>query len=107
MGLRRVNQAYVISTSTKLDLNNIDLTKYDDFILKNNYSYQSRKNDSFFWCKSKLIESKNIKNSQFKEIQKSIDKALIERIKLVPYLKNYISTLFTLKKNARPHLMNF
>merc|ERR1711972_46685 len=105
--LRRVNQAYVISTSTKLDLNNVNLTKIDDFSLKNNNPHLNKKNSSFFWCKSKLIESKNIINNQFKEIQRSIDSALIKEIKLVPQLKNYISSLFTLTKNARPHLMNF
>jgi large subunit ribosomal protein L6e len=46
--LRRVNQNYVISTSTKLDLGSADLTKYNDVYFKKEVVKTKKGESEFF-----------------------------------------------------------
>lgn len=46
--LRRVNQAYVIATSTKLDITSVDVTKYADAYFKREVTKKKKGESEFF-----------------------------------------------------------
>ncbi|XKL65255.1 hypothetical protein PGB90_008675 [Kerria lacca] len=107
--LRRVQQCHVIGTKTKLDIHSLNLP--------------AKLNDQFF---KRIIEKKKIKkgektifvpkkksyqpNAERKELQKVVDKQLLEVIKKHPQKKlllAYLSAMFGLKNNQYPHRLQF
>jgi large subunit ribosomal protein L6e len=101
--VRRVNQAYVIATSTKVELPALSLDKFTDSYFKAAEDKQKKKKgeDEFF----KSEESKKELSAQYIADQKEVDAALLKA--LSPELKGYLSTRFTLRAGDRPHLMKF
>lgn len=101
--VRRVNQAYVIATSTKVQLPQLDLSKFTDKYFKSVEAKSSKKGEKEFFdqseAKKKELAADYIAN------QKSLDAALLPA--LSAELKAYLSTRFTLKDGDRPHLMKF
>jgi large subunit ribosomal protein L6e len=102
--LRRVNQAYVISTSTKVDAAaaakaaaGID----DDFFA---HEEQEGEGGQFF---DKGEEKKTQVSEARKNKQKEVDASLLSAIKKVPNLKEYLSSTFTLTHGQYPHEMKF
>ncbi|KAE8731179.1 60S ribosomal protein L6-3 [Hibiscus syriacus] len=85
--LRRVNQSYVIATSTKVDISGVNVEKFDD-------KYFSKED------KKKLPEEK-------KEDQTAVDTVLIKSIEGVPDLKAYLGARFSLKSGMKPHELVF
>lgn len=104
--LRRLNQAYVISTSTKVCLDGVDVNSVDDsYFVK---SKQSRtKSGDFFVRNNELSEEEKAKIQEKKNKQMTFDKALLANVKKVEMLGQYLKTRFTLRKNMKPHDMNF
>lgn len=101
--VRRVNQAYVIATSTKVQLPQLDLSKFTDSYFKAVESKSSKKGEKEFFsvadAKKKELSQEYIAN------QKTLDAAILPS--LSAELKGYLSTRFTLKDGDRPHLMKF
>ncbi|PHZ17141.1 60S ribosomal protein L6 [Rhizopus microsporus ATCC 52813] len=96
--LRRVNQAYVIATSTKLDLSNVKIDeKFNDAYFK-----KSAKTEKAFLQgeEAAFPESKAAD-------QKAVDKALLEIVVKTPFLRQYLSSTFSLRKGQFPHDMKF
>ncbi|KAL5711475.1 hypothetical protein ACHQM5_021925 [Ranunculus cassubicifolius] len=89
--LRRVNQAYVIATSTKVDLVGLDISKYDD---------------SKYFAKQ-VEKKKKKKGEEKKDDQKTADAALLKTIEAIPDLKTYLETRFSLKSGMKPHELLF
>ncbi|RVW81453.1 60S ribosomal protein L6 [Vitis vinifera] len=85
--LRRVNQAYVIATSTKVDISKVNVEKFDD-----KYFAKEEKKD--------LPQEK-------KDDQKAVDASLIASIEGVPELKVYLAARFSLKSGMKPHELVF
>uniref|UniRef100_A0A2N9HG95 Large ribosomal subunit protein uL6 N-terminal domain-containing protein n=1 Tax=Fagus sylvatica TaxID=28930 RepID=A0A2N9HG95_FAGSY len=85
--LRRVNQPYVVATSTKVDISGVNVEKFDD-------KYFSR-------------EEKNVLPQEKKDDQKGVDTALIKSIEAVPELKAYLAARFSLKSGMKPHELKF
>ncbi|ORX38471.1 structural constituent of ribosome [Kockovaella imperatae] len=103
--LRRVNQAYVIATSTKVDISSI--------------SIPSSVNDSYF---AKAKAAKNSKEGEFfgegekssktlpedkKSEQKTVDGPVLEAIKKVDNLGRYLKSSWGLSKSDRFHELKF
>jgi large subunit ribosomal protein L6e len=101
--VRRVNQAYVIATSTKVDLPALNLEKFTDSYFKAAEDKQKKKKgeDEFF----KTEESKKELSAEYIANQKEVDGAILKA--LSAELKGYLSTRFTLRDGDRPHLMKF
>merc|ERR1712008_526467 len=85
--LRRVNQAYCISTSASVDVKGADVSKIDDA----------------FFARTKKPELKPERVAA----QKAIDGALVPVIKKTPLMDGYLKTLFSLSKADVPHKMKF
>ena len=101
--LKRVNQAYVLPTSTKVNLAG-DVAKdiKDDLFKKVDIKRESEKD--FFeepaTKKGRITEDR--KNAQIKvdtEVKKAVD--------AVPELNKYLKYRFALKNGDKPHLMKF
>ncbi|KAI7905561.1 ribosomal protein L6e-domain-containing protein [Cokeromyces recurvatus] len=99
--LRRVNQAYVIATSTKLDISSV---KVDE-----------KFNDAYFKKSAAKAEKAFLEGEQKKAAfpeskaadQKAIDKALLEVVAKTPFLRQYLASTFGLTKGQFPHDMKF
>merc|ERR1712054_286815 len=104
--LRRVNQAYVIGTSTKITFSGLDLSKFTDEYFKRPVSARgSSGEEEFFDEKPKKFTSEA--TPEYLEDNKTVDAILSKAIDAVPQLKGYLQTRFTLSKGDRPHLMKF
>ena len=108
--LKRVNPAYVISTSTKVSLDGVNANVDDTFFKKQKKFTKNELKNASEAKNKKVEESKNAENSWRKEaknVQKAVDEKLLNNIKGTEHLKGYLSTRFTLYNNSRPHEMKF
>lgn len=96
---RRVNQAYVIATSTKVELPaSLDVSKFDDAFFK---AEAKSKASGEMYAKQEAPEL----TAEYLGAQKALDTALVGCIKAD--VKAYLSARFSLKDGDRPHLMKF
>jgi len=105
--LRRLNQAYVIATSTSVSLDGVAVGSHIDD------AYFARTKDvdaaagvaegEFFASEKKTVEVAQGR----KDDQKSVDSALLANISKVPALGAYLNAKFSLKKGQAPHEMNW
>jgi large subunit ribosomal protein L6e len=108
--LRRINQRYVIATSTRVNLKGVKLdSKFDDKYFKKGKKEKKSKDEATFF---KDRKNKTKKTGPFpyagrKQDQKDVDKQVLAGIKQVPLLRSYIRTHFSLKKGQYPHNMKF
>ncbi|KAH7291547.1 hypothetical protein KP509_29G021300 [Ceratopteris richardii] len=102
--LRRVNQAYVIATSTKLDISSIDVSKISDAYFKKEVEKKKKGEATFFEAEKE--ESKSIPPEK-KEEQKAVDSKLLAVVESIPDMKAYLSARFSLKSGVKPHELVF
>ncbi|MFS8023222.1 putative 60S ribosomal protein L6E [Helianthus anomalus] len=103
--LRRVNQSYVIATSTKVDISGVNVEKFDDKYFGKKVEKKKKKGEGEFFEAEK--EEKNTLPQDKKDDQKSVDAALIQSIEAVPDLKSYLGARFSLKAGMKPHELVF
>jgi large subunit ribosomal protein L6e len=102
--LRRVNQAYVIATSTSVDISKVNVSDFnDEFFAKAEEAAPKKDADTFFAESKKAVEVSEEK----KAAQKKVDAALLPAIAKVANLKAYLNARFSLTQKDRPHLMKF
>jgi len=109
--LRRVNQAYVLATSTKVDVSKLKLSdKLDDslFTKKSADKKQNKKTPT----EEGLFEAgqattKTPMDPVRVAEQKAVDAALMAEIKKVPQLKAYLNASFSLSNGQYPHMLKF
>jgi large subunit ribosomal protein L6e len=124
--LRRVNARYVIATSTKVDLKEInkDVVKRvsDEKYFAHDPSEKKKGEEAFFKQGQKpevcrnvwvmwtvlmlLLQKKEISKTRVED-QKGLDKAIISAVKKVPFLEDYLGSSFSLRKGDKPHEMVF
>ena len=103
--IRRVNQAYVIATSTKLDISNVQIDdKLNDAYFRREKAAKVKAEASFFADpanKAPLPENKVAD-------QKAIDKEVVASVKKQgPILAKYLAATFSLSKGDKPHALRF
>ena len=101
--LKRVNQAYVLPTSTKVDLaaNVADKIK-DEFFSRVKVTRESEKD--FF---EEPAKKKERITSERKSAQYEIYTIVKKSVDAVPMLNKYLKSRFALKNGDKPHLMKF
>jgi large subunit ribosomal protein L6e len=104
--LKRVNQAYTLTTSSKVDIKGVDASKITDDLFKKDGKSKKAGENRFF------AEGANKKKEVSKgrvEAQKSVDAAILKNIKesKEPLLRKYLGARFTLGNNEKPHEMKF
>ncbi|KAJ7530781.1 hypothetical protein O6H91_14G018700 [Diphasiastrum complanatum] len=102
--LRRVNQVYVIATSTKVDISGVDVTKYSDSYFKKEVTKKKKGESEFF--ETEKEEDKALPEEK-KEDQKAIDAEIVAVVQKVPELKDYLASRFSLKSGDKPHELHF
>ncbi|GMI49605.1 hypothetical protein ScalyP_jg7351 [Parmales sp. scaly parma] len=106
--LKRVNQAYVIATSTKVDLKSVKVPGHidDNYFAKSseqNTVATSGKEEEFFQTNG----TPAIVSDQRKKDQATVDNALLKVVAGQPMLKQYLNAKFSLTNSDRVHNMKF
>lgn len=101
--VRRVQQNYTISTSTKVDLKGVDVSKIDDATFKKTEKKDNKKSARNFFADA---PPKVATSDARKALQKTVDTALLANIKDAT-MKKYLGARFTLTKHDAPHAMKF
>ena len=100
---RRVNQAYVIATSTKVDISGAKVPEaFNDAFFKRP-SVSSGKKELF----AKKDASKNTIAPARAALQKELDSQILKSVKSVPHLQDYLHAKFSLKRGQFPHQIKF
>ncbi|KAJ1551386.1 hypothetical protein HK096_000248 [Nowakowskiella sp. JEL0078] len=105
--LRRVSQAYVIATSTKISLSDAKIPQIGDEFFKSDKDAKKKLNAT---QRVALFSEKKVKNviSEARvAAQKSVDEAIVKAINKTPLLSSYLSTSFSLSKGQLPHELKF
>lgn len=100
--LRRVNKAYVIATSTKVDTSKVDVSKFEDSYFKAAEKKDRKKGEEQFFEGD--AEKKEL-SPEYVENQKAVDAALLAGLEAD--VRGYLGTRFSLKSGDRPHLLKF
>ncbi|KAJ1308416.1 hypothetical protein OPQ81_004121 [Rhizoctonia solani] len=105
--LRRVNQAYVIATSTKIDISSVSIDeKLNDKYFAKPASPASKDKEAEFFSEGKPKPKDPYPEAKASE-QKTIDQALIAEIKKTENLSKYLKASFGLSKGQFPHQLRF
>ncbi|KAJ3180887.1 hypothetical protein HDU87_001527 [Geranomyces variabilis] len=101
--IRRVNQAYVIATSTKLDISGVKTEKFtDSYFKKEQESKKAATEEALFEAgQKKATPAARVTD------QKEVDKAILAIVKKDRVLKSYLNSTFALSRGQFPHLMKF
>jgi len=106
--LRRINQIYVIATSTKVDLSKVNIPENLTDAFFNRIKAKKQKSTD-----GELFETKKEKytvNEERKAAQVNVDKQLLAAIKSTPektMLQSYLKSKFALSNKQYPHQMKF
>jgi len=92
--LRRINQKYAISTSTKVPVTGVDVSSIDD-------AFFAREKKSEAGKKEKSVSAAR------KDAQVKVDASLLANIKKMDMLESYLKAKFTLRHGDKPYLMKF
>ncbi|CAG8538085.1 15432_t:CDS:2 [Acaulospora morrowiae] len=103
--LRRVNQSYVIATSTKLDISACSLDKLDDAYFKREKKPKKKATEEEIFGEQK-VQKKSPSQTRVGD-QKEIDEKVIVALKNTPHLKDYLHARFSLSKGQFPHALKF
>jgi len=101
--LRRINQAYVLSTSTRIDVSKIDVSAIDDAFFAKSIQSKTAKKEDFLGKEEKKVELPAIRKTE----QARVDGALKPLIAAIPTLSHYLNAKFTLTNGQKPHLLKF
>ncbi|KAF8812528.1 hypothetical protein BYT27DRAFT_6425208 [Phlegmacium glaucopus] len=105
--LRRVNQAYVIATSTKVDLTDIKIDdKLNDTYFAKAVSKGARSAEEEFFEDGKPKAKEPLPESRAAD-QKAVDNALLSAIKKTDNLSKYLKASWGLSKGQFPHQLVF
>ena len=97
--LRRVNQRYVIATSTKVSLNGVNTDKIDDAMF-------ARETTSTKKAVLTADKPANTISAERKAAQTAVDAALTKNL-TDSMMTAYLKAKFSLKNGDKPHAMNF
>jgi len=102
--LRRVNQAYTIATSTKVDVKGVDVAAISDDFFKRATEKASDKSAGEFF---KEDSKKTAISEARKAAQKKVDSVLVGVIAKTELLKHYLGAKFSLTNGQQPHKIQF
>ena len=101
--LKRVNQAYVLATNTKVDIKGVPVENIKDDLFKKVTIKRESEKDFF----EEPAKKKERITEERKNAQTSVDTAVKKAVDAVPMLKKYLQSRFALKSGDKPHLMKF
>eukprot|EP00620_Florenciella_sp_RCC1587_P020493 CAMPEP_0182568352 /NCGR_PEP_ID=MMETSP1324-20130603/9324_1 /TAXON_ID=236786 /ORGANISM="Florenciella sp., Strain RCC1587" /LENGTH=187 /DNA_ID=CAMNT_0024782485 /DNA_START=50 /DNA_END=613 /DNA_ORIENTATION=- len=102
--IKRVNQAYVIATSQKVDLTGVKVPAIDDAYFAREAEEKAEDDEGVF---SAAKAGGSGPSEQRKTDQAALDKAMMGSIKKTEMLEAYLQAKFSLKNGDKPHEMVF
>lgn len=99
--VKRVNQAYTISTSAKVDLKGVNVDAVKDEAFQKDKAKKSRSNKFF---EKEAPETKC--SADRKKLQKDVDTNLLKNV-TDDMMKKYLGARFSLTKSSAPHVMKW
>lgn len=103
--IKRVNQSYVIATSTKVDISTCSLDKFDDSYFKREKKPSKKGTEEEFFDEGK--EQKKVIPKEKVDAQIELDKQLCASLKKIPHIQDYLRARFSLTKGQFPHNLIF
>jgi|DeeseametaMP1200_FD_contig_31_1322365_length_970_multi_15_in_0_out_0_1 large subunit ribosomal protein L6e len=104
--VRRVNQRYVIATSTKVDLAGVSVdAKFNDAYFAKAKKAEAKKTEGEFFA-DKKAEKKAVPAAR-KDDQKALDAAILKAVDKTPSLRAYLGSTFSLHNGQYPHQLKF
>lgn len=105
--LKRVNQAYVIATSTHVDVSSVKVPEHvNDAYFAKDKKPKEKKSEADFLAKKDKKEKKPLPDNR-KADQKTVDSQLLPIVNKTASLKAYLSARFSLSKNVFAHELKF
>merc|ERR1712113_919298 len=103
--MRRVNQKYVLPTSTSVDISKVAIPENvnDDYFRRQELNTDKKAEEGIF---TKQVETYKVSDAR-KADQKTVDASIIAAAKQEPYLVQYLSSNFALRNGQAPHMMTF
>ncbi|XP_046386593.1 60S ribosomal protein L6 [Ischnura elegans] len=106
--LRRINQIYVIATSTSLDVSGVKVPDHinDDYFKRNRQKRAKKEEGDIFSTKKEAYKP----SEQRKEDQVGVDKQILDVIRKHPEKKMmyaYLGSMFGLRSGKYPHKLKF
>merc|ERR1711981_1094201 len=103
--LRRVNQKYVIATSTKLNFQSaIPDRVNDEYFSRIELNAHEGQNEGEIFHTKKAVY---LASAERKEDQKAVDSAIVAAAKKTPYMVSYLNSNFCLRNGQNPATMKF
>merc|ERR1719171_3351702 len=93
--LRRVNQRYVIATSTKVDVGKVNAGKFDDKYFARDKIKAKKGEDGFF--------AKNVEKTETSAARKADQKTVDGALNMDELMKKYLKARFALSSGSKPH----
>jgi large subunit ribosomal protein L6e len=103
--LRRVNQAYVIATSTKVDVSAVDLSKVSDALFSK--AADAKKSGKKTAEEFQGETAKKTLPAAFVALQKTTDAAIVKAVNKDKLMVKYLKTAFSLSNGTLPHELKF
>ena len=100
--VKRVNQAYTMTTSTKVDVSGVKADSITDETFKKEGKATRTKSQKFF---AENAPKKTLSEER-KKLQKEVDTAILSKLK-DSMVKKYLGARFSLTKGDAPHAMKF
>jgi len=106
--LRRVNQAYVIATSTIIDISSLAVPESidDAYFAIPKDSAKGKMTEAEFFGEHKEKKKLPLSDARRSD-QKTIDSKLLSTITSQPFLKSYLSSVFSISKGTKVHELKF
>ena len=105
--MKRVNQAYVIATSTHVDVSSVKVPEHvNDAYFTKEKKPKEKKSEADFLAKKDKKEKKPLADNR-KADQKTVDSQLLPIVNKTASLKAYLSARFSLTKNVFAHELKF
>ena len=105
--LKRVNQAYVIPTSTTVKIDAAAFASIDDAYFARDKAPKKTGETQFFERQTELTAEQKKKIDDKKKKQVALDKSIVDSVKAVEHLGAYLASRFTIRKNTKPHELRF
>ncbi|KAJ2084218.1 60S ribosomal protein L6 [Coemansia sp. RSA 988] len=103
--LRRVSQAYVIASSTNVDISGVKIdAKFNDEYFKHEKELKLKGTEEEFFGKE--AQKKEHPAHRLAD-QKVVDKDIVAAVAKVPYLASYLGSTFSLTKGQAPHKLKY
>lgn len=100
--VKRVNQAYTLTTSTSVDVSGVKANITDETFKKEGKASRT-KSQKFF---AENAPKKTLADAR-KKLQKEVDTAILSKLPKDVMVKKYLGSRFSLTKGDAPHAMKF